>query len=123
MNTIQKKIYINDKFYELFVDEEDLLIDVLNYKLKLNGTKRGCKSGSCGACTVLINSKPVKSCHIKVFNIPENFSVTTVEGISIDGDFNQNIISFITYGTVRCGYSSQNMITTQSQLVIRSLIE
>ena len=56
------KLDINDNIYELAINPNDLLLDVIRYKLNLTGTKRGCDMGTCGCCTVLLDGEPVLSC-------------------------------------------------------------
>ena len=58
------ELTVNGEHYEVLVEPKTLLVDVLRDQLGLKGAKRGCDSGSCGACTVLLNGKPVHSCSI-----------------------------------------------------------
>ncbi|MFA4874481.1 MAG: (2Fe-2S)-binding protein [bacterium] len=69
MPSTRFKIRINGQFYEIECDADRLLIDVIREDLRLTGTKRGCGIGACGACTVLIDGKPRRSCRVKISEI------------------------------------------------------
>jgi carbon-monoxide dehydrogenase small subunit len=78
------KLTINGKVYELMVKPKTLLVDVLRKELKLTGTRIGCLTSSCGACTVNIDGKAVRSCSVLALQA-NGRDVTTIEGVA-DGD-------------------------------------
>ena len=70
---------INDKEYELAVQPNQTLVDVLRYELRLTGTKKGCGTGDCGSCTVIMDGKPVNSCLVLAVQA-NGRKITTIEG-------------------------------------------
>ena len=87
------------------------LIDVLREDFGLTGTKEGCGEGECGACTVLVDSKPVNSCLIPVCQV-ENEKIETIE--SLGGPKRLNVLqeAFLTEGGAQCGICTPGMIMT-----------
>jgi carbon-monoxide dehydrogenase small subunit len=75
---------VNGLVYELEVEPRERLIDVLRYKLGYTGVKEGCSTGDCGACTVLLDGKPVTSCLVLAVSA-NGKSIVTVEGIAREG--------------------------------------
>lgn len=79
------------------------LLSYLRYDLGLTGTKYGCGEGLCGACTVLVDGQPLKSC-MSTVGAAEGGSITTVEGVSTDGALNRVQQAFIDESAMQCGY-------------------
>ena len=75
------KLTVNGQPYELSIHPRALLVEVLRENLGLTGTKRGCNEGACGACTVIMNGKSVKSCSVLALSA-NGAEITTVEGLS-----------------------------------------
>ena len=96
-------------------DPETRVVDLLRNSLGLTGTKEGCGLGECGACTVLLDGKPVNSCLLLTGQI-EGRSLTTIEGI---GGMQLESIqrSFIEKGAVQCGFCTPGMILTAKALL------
>jgi carbon-monoxide dehydrogenase small subunit len=103
------KIVVNQKKHHLSVDPGDSLLAILREKLQLMGTKNGCSQGHCGACTVLMNGKAVKSCLIKGKHL-ENAEITTIEGISDNFKLHPIQEAFIEKDAVQCGFCSMGII-------------
>jgi aerobic-type carbon monoxide dehydrogenase small subunit (CoxS/CutS family) len=80
------------------VDPEMLVIDVIREILNLTGTKRGCDNSTCGTCTIVVNSKAVKSCNLAVKKIA-GANVLTVEGLSISES-----------GAIQCGFCTPGIV-------------
>ena len=78
---IKKELFVNGVARRLVVDGEDNLARVLRANLGLTGTKVGCGEGQCGACSVLMDGKVVRSCATKMKRVPDGARVTTIEGI------------------------------------------
>jgi len=117
--TIMKKelkLTINGKLYELSVKTKTLLIDLLNNDLGLTGAKRGCDCSSCGACTVILDGKAVKSCSILALQA-DGKEVTTIEGLSDGAKLHPIQQAFINNFAVQCGYCTPGMILTAKALL------
>ena len=100
---------VNHKEYQLTVDPDESLLHILREKLQLMATKNGCNQGACGACTVVMNNKAVKSCLIKAKRL-ENTSIITIEGISDGYDLHPIQEAFIEKNAVQCGFCSNGYI-------------
>ena len=85
------------------------LLEFLRDDLKLKGTVEGCSVGVCGSCTVLIDGKPVSSCLTLASNI-ENKTVTTVEGLSQNGELDAVQQAFLKHQAFQCGFCTTGMI-------------
>ena len=110
------KLTINGEPYELPVKPKTLLIDLLNNELGLTGAKRGCDCSSCGACTVILDGKAIKSCSILALQA-NGKEVTTIEGLA-DGDKLHPIQqAFIDHFAVQCGYCTPGMIMSAKALL------
>lgn len=96
--------------------EKDTLAHVLR-RIGLTGTKVGCNSGQCGACTVLLEGKPVRSCVKKMKNVPEYSRIITIEGIGSPLNLHPLQQAWITYGGVQCGFCSPGFIVSAKSLL------
>ena len=78
-------ITVNNEYRELYINPKRLLVEVLRDDLALTGTKRGCNTGACGCCTVILNGLPVKSCSVLAMQA-DGAEVNTVEGLAERGE-------------------------------------
>ena len=93
------------------------LLDVIREQLGQTGTKEGCGEGECGACTVLVDGKPVNSCLYPVQEV-EGKSVTTIEGLrSIDNKLSIIQQAFVEHGGIQCGFCTPGMIMSTKALL------
>ncbi|MCS0632226.1 (2Fe-2S)-binding protein [Telluria mixta] len=92
------------------------LLDLLRERLQLTGTKKGCDHGQCGACTVLVDGKPVNSC-LKLAVTADGARVTTIEGLAADGRLDALQRAFIEHDAFQCGYCTPGQICSASALV------
>ncbi len=107
---------INGESYELAVKPNTLLSDLLIRDLSLTGTKRGCDSSSCGACTVILDGKAVRSCSVLALQA-DGREVTTIEGLA-DGDKLDPVQqAFIDHFAVQCGYCTPGMIMSSRAML------
>jgi carbon-monoxide dehydrogenase small subunit len=107
---------INQLAYETAVEPNKTLADLLRYDLKLTGTKKGCDTGDCGACTVIMNGDPVNSC--LVLAVQANGSqIETVEGLSTDEGIHPIQNAFVEKGAIQCGYCTPGMIMSTKSLL------
>jgi len=103
------ELVVNQKRYRLQLDPNSLLLWVLRDALELTGSKYGCGEGHCGACTVLIDGAPVRSCITPVSKI-EGKEITTIEGLAQDGRLHPVQEAFIQADAMQCGYCTPGMI-------------
>lgn len=114
MRAIQMNV--NGEEYELEVKPNETLLDVIRGKVGLTGTKKGCDTGQCGACTVLMNGKVVNSCLILAVEA-HGREVLTVEGLAKDGHLHPLQEAFVEEGAVQCGYCTPGMILSAKALL------
>jgi aerobic-type carbon monoxide dehydrogenase small subunit (CoxS/CutS family) len=107
---------LNNKETELVTDPGQLLLWVLRNHFGLTGTKFGCGIGFCGACTVLIDNEPVRSCTLPVSDVAGK-SVVTIEGLEADGKLHPVQQAFIDHDAMQCGYCTSGMIMTAVALL------
>lgn len=109
-------IAVNDVKREETLPHNITLLEYLRENLGLKGVKEGCGVGDCGACTVLLNGKPVNAC-LTLAVEADGCEVTTIEGLRNDGRLSELQQSFIEHGAVQCGYCSPGMILTAEGLL------
>ena len=107
---------VNGEHISLEVESDRSLLDVIREDLKLTGTKRGCDTGDCGACTVLLNGKPVNSCLVLAVQA-DGQDVSTIEGVALDDELHPIQEAFVEHGAVQCGYCTPAMIMTAKVLI------
>jgi carbon-monoxide dehydrogenase small subunit len=111
---------LNDENLRLEVDGDRKLLYLLRDVLGLTGTKMGCEIGECGACSVLIDSKLVKSCQVPVRGIAGKH-ITTIEGIqNQDGTPNDLQQAFLEFGAIQCGYCTPGMVLAGEALLAKN---
>ena len=103
------RISVNGEDYELYVKPKRLLVEILRDELDLTGTKRGCNTGACGACTVLLNGAVVKSCSVLAMQA-DGAEVTTVEGLADGAKLSPLQRSFLDHGAYQCGFCTSGML-------------
>lgn len=114
MKTIQ--LTINGRAYTFEVEFSSTLLEVLRNQANLTGTKRGCDSGHCGACTVLLNNKPVNSCCVLAVEA-DGADVVTIEGESQNNQPSKLQQAFIDANAVQCGFCTPGMIMSARHLL------
>ncbi|ARW18542.1 (2Fe-2S)-binding protein [Komagataeibacter europaeus] len=112
-------LQINGQDYSAGLPPSVTLLDLLRERLDLTGTKKGCDHGQCGACTVLVDGKRVKSCLILAVSIPDA-TVTTIEGIAQDGRLHPMQQAFIDADAFQCGYCTPGQIMSAIALLEES---
>ena len=114
------RLKVNGKEYDLQVESEATLLEVLREKLKLNSVHRGCQEGECGVCTVLLNGEPITSC--LTLAVQANGSeITTVEGLlGKKGELHPLMKSFVENHGLQCGYCTSGFLLTAYSLLNRA---
>jgi carbon-monoxide dehydrogenase small subunit len=107
---------INDQAYEVAVAPNKTLADLIRYDLGLTGTKKGCDTGDCGACTVILNGDPVNSCLVLAVQA-DNAVIETIEGLSTDDGLHPLQQAFVEKGAIQCGFCTPGMILSAKNLL------
>jgi carbon-monoxide dehydrogenase small subunit len=107
---------INGEDYHLEIENNELLLDVIREKAGLTGTKHGCGTGECGACTVLIDSEPVNSCTYLAIRA-EGKKIITIEGLSNGETLHPLQQAFINNAAVQCGFCGPGMLMSAKALL------
>jgi carbon-monoxide dehydrogenase small subunit len=102
---------VNGESYEFETNPWKTLLEVLREDLSLTGTKRGCDTGDCGACTVLINGKSTLSCLVLAVEA-QGKEIITIEGLAKQGRLHPIQEAFIEKGAIQCGFCTPGMILT-----------
>ena len=110
------ELRINGRTYALQADADESLLSVLRDRLGLTGSKYGCGEGQCGACTVLIDGNPRRSCITKVGAVGAK-SITTIEGLEKNGRLHPVQQAFLDAEALQCGYCTSGMILTAAALL------
>ena len=110
------ELVVNGTHYRLLVDPERRLLWVLRNELDLTGAKYGCGEGQCGACTVLIEGAPVRSCLARVGTVAGK-AITTIEGLEQAGKLHPVQEAFIQADAMQCGYCTPGMILSSVALL------
>jgi carbon-monoxide dehydrogenase small subunit len=110
---------INGQDYPVEVEPGELLVDVLRDRLGLTGTKKGCGTGDCGACTVLLDGRPVTSCLV-LAAAAEGKEIATVEGLAGPDGLDALQEAFVEEGAVQCGYCTPGLLMMAKDVLRRS---
>jgi len=111
---------VNGEDHEVLIKSNRTLIEVLRQDLHLTGAKEACGMGACGACTVLVNGKPVHSC-ITLAEEVEGKEVETIEGLAQGGKLHPLQQAFMDYHAFQCGFCTPGMIMAAKALLNRNL--
>ena len=107
---------INDRHYEVAVEPNQTLVDMLRYQLGLTGTKKGCEMGDCGSCTVIMDGKAVNSCLVLALQA-NGRNIRTIEGLETDQGLDPVQEAFVEKGAIQCGFCSSGMILSAKTLL------
>jgi aerobic-type carbon monoxide dehydrogenase small subunit (CoxS/CutS family) len=113
------ELRINESSHRIDADAERSLLGVLRDELDLTGAKYGCGEGRCGACTVLVDGQPVRSCLVRVGAVADK-TITTIEGLETDGRLHPLQQAFLDAGAMQCGYCTSGMIMAGVGLLKRN---
>lgn len=107
---------VNHRNYDLEIEPHELLLDVIRERLGLTGAKRSCDMQVCGACTLLLDGRPVSSCTLPAFEAAGK-NVETIEGLAENGRLHPIQQAFIDHGGFQCGFCTPGMILTAKVLL------
>ena len=107
---------LNGSLVEVLVKPSDTLLDVLREQLAVMGPKRGCDSGDCGTCTVLINGESIRSCLTIALTVAGK-EVVTIEGVAKNGELDPLQKAFHEHGASQCGFCTSGMIISAKALL------
>jgi carbon-monoxide dehydrogenase small subunit len=116
MSTHKVGLKVNGEAHEREIESRLLLVHLLREDLNLTGTHIGCDTTSCGACTVLVNGRPVKSCTMFAVQA-EGAEVTTVEGLAQNGNLHPIQEGFMEMHGLQCGYCTPGMMMSSVALL------
>jgi carbon-monoxide dehydrogenase small subunit len=107
---------LNDEPTELLVQPYHTLLEALRDVAGLTGTKEGCSTGDCGACTVHLDGKPVASCLVLAMQA-RGRAVRTIEGLATNGDLHPVQRAFVSHGVPQCGFCIPGVLMSASALL------
>lgn len=107
---------VNGKEFNVSIDENMRLIDLLRDELGLIGTKEGCGEGECGACTIIMDGETTNSCLVMAFQADES-NILTIEGMEKDGVLHPIQQAYIDAGAVQCGFCIPGMVLSTKALL------
>lgn len=110
------KMTVNSKAYEMTVEPNQTLVNVLREALGLTGTKVGCEMGDCGTCTVIIDGKAVNACLVLAVQA-DGREILTIEGLAQDEVLHPLQESFVMEGAIQCGFCTPGMIMSAQALL------
>ncbi len=115
-STLSYELEVNRQRYTVAAEDNRTLLEVLRENLELTGTKHGCETGDCGACTVLLDGKPVLSCLTLAIEAVDR-EITTVEGLAEGPTLSALQTAFIQTGAVQCGYCTPGFLLSATALL------
>jgi aerobic-type carbon monoxide dehydrogenase small subunit (CoxS/CutS family) len=113
------ELIVNGARRRVDADGERTLLGVLREDLELTGTKYGCGEGQCGACTVLVDGQPMRSCRVTMAAVAGK-AITTIEGLESGGRLHPLQQAFLDEEALQCGYCTAGMIVAGSALLARN---
>jgi len=107
---------VNGLEYEIYINPKTLLVEAIRDYVELTGTKRGCDTVSCGACTVMVEDMAVKACSVLAMQV-EGMNVTTSEGLEQDGILAPIQKAFLDEGAFQCGFCTSGMLMSAAAFI------
>lgn len=114
---LKKNVVINGVAQTLLVNGEVTLANVLRGQLHLTGTKIGCGKAQCGACSVIVDGKVIRSCVTKMKRIADDAVITTIEGVGTKEHLHPLQLAWMIHGAAQCGFCSPGFIVSAKQLL------
>jgi aerobic-type carbon monoxide dehydrogenase small subunit (CoxS/CutS family) len=111
---------VNGTNYRLNIEPRRTLVEVLRENLGLTGTKKSCNEGDCGACTVLMDGRPVASCLVLAIDA-QGKEILTIEGLSEGEKLHPIQEAFLKHGAIQCGFCTPGMVMSAKALLDENL--
>ena len=111
--------FLNDDPVELYVDANKTMLNIIRDELCYTGTKEGCGAGECGACTVIVDGKPVNACHVPA-NEMEGMQNTTVAGLTKNRELSPLQKSFVEHAALQCGFCTPGFVMSATALLMEN---
>ena len=112
---ISVSLTVNGKAVAVDVEPRVLLVDVLRGNLELTGTHVGCDTAQCGACTILVDGKAIKSCNVLAVQA-QGAKITTIEGLAANGEMHPMQAAFKQHHGLQCGFCTPGMVMSAMEL-------
>jgi len=113
------ELKVNGEKYELAVEPQRTLLEVLRENLGLTGTKKACGTGECGACTVMIHGRAVLACLTLALEA-QGTDVLTIEGLAQGEELHPLQRAFVNHGAIQCGYCTPGFIMTAKAFLVEN---
>ena len=110
------QLTVNGELKQIFAQPYYSLLDTLREEIQLTGAKKGCDEGDCGACTVLLDGKPVTACMVLAHSVHDT-EVTTIEGLAAAGVLHPVQQAFVDFGAPQCGFCIPGLIMSATGLL------
>ena len=114
---LKKYLNINGVKKTIIADPETSLADALRKQAFLTGTKVGCRKGECGACSVILNGKVVRSCITKMKRVPDESEIITIEGVGDQKHLHPLQLAWMVHGAAQCGFCTPGFIVSAKVLL------
>ncbi|MDO4572205.1 MAG: (2Fe-2S)-binding protein [Clostridia bacterium] len=111
--------FLNEDPVELYVDANKTMLNVLRDELCFTGTKEGCGAGECGACTVIVDGKPINACLVLAPEM-DGMRITTIEGIAKEGELSPLQKAFVDHAALQCGFCTPGFIMSATALLMEN---
>ena len=116
MKKVEITLKVNGEEYELEIEPHRTLVEVLREQLGYTGTKKSCNEGECGACTVIMDGKPVASCLVLALDA-HGKEIVTIEGLAKGEQLHPLQVAFVRHGGIQCGFCTPGMIMSAKALL------
>jgi carbon-monoxide dehydrogenase small subunit len=110
MEKIAMNFNVNGQDFEVYIPTKSLLVEAIRDAMELTGTKRGCDTVSCGACTVVVDGMSVKACAVLAVQAQTPHKIITSEGLEKDGELAPIQKAFLDEGAYQCGFCTSGML-------------
>lgn len=113
------ELRVNGQLYSADIEQSETLLHTLRDRLNLTGTKEGCGTGDCGACTVVVDGQALNACLLLAIRM-QGKDILTIEGLAEDGSLHPLQQAFIERGGLQCGYCTPGMLLSAKALIDRN---